>query len=450
MLFNSWQFAVFFPVVWILQRFIKGNARKWLLLAASILFYMFWDAKMVLLLLFTTFVNYFCAIGIEKASSPRTKKLFLALGLCAGLGILFTFKYLNFFASSLGFDITLNLILPMGISFYTFQTIGYTIDVYRGTYAAERDPVWFCLYVSFFPQLVAGPIERADRLLPQLKASSRPDADTLWSGICLMAVGFFKKLVVADTLAKGVNLVYNNLGDYTGLTLVMATVMFAFQIYCDFSGYSDIARGCARTMGVELMHNFDAPYLSRPVREFWRRWHISLSTWFRDYVYIPLGGKNRRALNTMITFILSGLWHGANWTFVVWGALNGAYQVIESAIRKKPRAWLGIPVTFVLVTFAWLFFRANTLGDAWYVVTHMFSGITSPLSYLKAGIASLDLTYAGAGILAAEMAILFAIDLRVDKRLPERIRPFFTMLLIAVTVILATKGAGSAFIYFQF
>ena len=265
-----------------------------------------------------------------------------------------------------------------------------------------------------------------------------------------MAVGFFKKLVVADTLAKGVNLVYNNLGDYTGLTLVMATVMFAFQIYCDFSGYSDIARGCARTMGVELMHNFDAPYFSRSVREFWRRWHISLSSWFRDYVYIPLGGKKRRALNTMITFILSGLWHGANWTFVVWGALNGAYQVIESAIRKKPRAWLGIPVTFALVTFAWLFFRANTLSDAWYVVTHMFKGITAPLNYLKAGIASLDLSYAGAGILAAEMAILFAIDLRVDKRLPERIRPFLTMLLIAVTVILATKGAGSAFIYFQF
>ena len=331
----------------------------------------------------------------------------------------YRFKYFNFFNSALSdtaslFGLhytasTLDVLLPVGISFYTFQSMAYTIDVYRGNIKPERNLLVFASYVAFFPQLVAGPIERASNLIPQFYQQFMVNYDRIISGLRQILWGAFKKVVIADRLSVYVNAVYNNITDHTGLTLIIATVFFAFQIYCDFSGYSDIAIGTARIMGFDLMDNFRQPYFSRSVREFWRRWHISLSTWFRDYVYIPLGGNrvrfSRNLSNLMIVFVVSGLWHGANWTFLIWGTLHGLYIVMEVVIgryvhfkRRVLTDGMATVLTFVFVTVAWIFFRANTVNDAFYVLAHLFDfsgGISDVIAPFAQGLFDARIEFVG-------------------------------------------------------
>ena len=401
MLFNSIHFLLFFPVVVVLY-FLLPHKYRWIfLLVASYYFYMCWKAEYIFLIIASTTVDYFAGIKMEEAKSTRRKRLFLMLSLLSNLGLLFTFKYFNFLSDSvhLAFQSinifydapTFKLLLPVGISFYTFQTLSYSIDIFKGKRKAERHLGYFALYVSFFPQLVAGPIERSTRLLPQFFVKQEFSMSNLGDGLKLMMWGFFKKVVIADRLAILVNQVYNHSEMHNGVTLLIATYFFAFQIFCDFSGYSDIAIGAAKVMGFDLMKNFDRPYYSKNISEFWKRWHISLSTWFRDYLYIPLGGnrvnKWRWYFNLFVTFLVSGLWHGANWTFVVWGAIHGFYLVfaiwtksiakwIYKALglnsKKRIRDIVDVFITFHLVLFAWVFFRANSLQDAIYILSHLF------------------------------------------------------------------------------
>ncbi len=393
MLFNSIDFLFFFPLVVALYFIISPKYRWTLLLAASYYFYMCWKPEYIVLIIISTLIDYYSARKIGSSKDPAIRKLFLSLSLLSNLGILFCFKYLNFFSDSTryfldSFNIMVDIpyfdyLLPVGISFYTFQTLSYTIDVYRGDTKPETHLGIFALYVSFFPQLVAGPIERSTHLLPQFREKFKFDYIRIREGLMLMLWGFFKKVVIADRLAWFVNEVYNDVGSYEGFTIILATYFFAFQIYCDFSGYSDIAIGTAKVMGYDLMDNFRRPYFSRSVSEFWRRWHISLSTWFRDYLYIPLGGNRRKTLrvyfNLNIVFLLSGLWHGAAWTLVIWGGMHGFYLSVAQ-LFKQPKArlshflntnglktlndFIDVFITFHLIMVTWVMFRANSLSDA--------------------------------------------------------------------------------------
>ncbi|MFD3003474.1 MBOAT family O-acyltransferase [Pontibacter toksunensis] len=411
MLFNSLEFLIFFPTVVLLYFLFPYRYRWAVLLIASYTFYMFWRVDYAIILVISTLIDYLCSRMMDRYTEEgkAKRKPWLWLSLLSNLGILFTFKYYNFFSSAahdlaevLGVGYAapaFELLLPMGISFYTFQTMSYSIDVYYGRIKAEKHLGIFALFVTFFPQLVAGPIERAGNLLGQLREKHDFDYHRVTNGLKLMAWGLFKKVVIADRLAVMVNQVYNNPTDYEGIPLILATVFFAFQIYCDFSGYTDIAIGSAQVMGFRLMENFRRPYFSRSIREFWGRWHISLSTWFRDYLYIPLGGnrvvKWRWYYNLFLVFLVSGLWHGANWTFMVWGALHGFYQVFgfltadkRSELVKQFRldsnksfySFLQVATTFSLVCLAWIFFRANSVSDALYISTHMFTGMSESLS----------------------------------------------------------------------
>jgi D-alanyl-lipoteichoic acid acyltransferase DltB (MBOAT superfamily) len=333
--------------------------------------------------------------------NKKLKKYFMLLGIMLSLALLFFFKYFNFLSESIVkslmvFSIPvntlkLNVLLPVGISFYTFQTLSYVIDVYRGEVAAERHFGKYAVFVSFFPQLVAGPIERSKNLLPEINKKHIFNCDNAVMGIKFITWGFFKKLVIADNIALYIDIIYNDIRSYAGFVLVFSTVLFAFQIYCDFSGYSDIALGTAKLFDIKLMVNFKSPYFSASLQEFWSRWHISLSTWFRDYVYIPLGGNRvsrlKKKRNLLLTFLGSGLWHGANWTFIIWGLFHGLYQLLEKGFvkiknRKHNILWmLNVLMTFLFVCFAWILFRANTISDAIYIITHLFSGIGNPVEY---------------------------------------------------------------------
>ena len=400
MLFNSFGFLFFFPTVAVVFYWLPPRVRWLHLLLASCVFYMAFIPAYLLVLLFTIAVDYAAGLLIEDARGQR-RRYYLALSLAANLGILAVFKYYDFFGDNLNAGLAalgvpahlplLRLVLPIGLSFHTFQAMSYTIEVYRGRQRAERHFGLYALYVLFFPQLVAGPIERPQQLLPQFRRVRAFDYARVASGLRLMGWGLFKKVVVADRLSVLVSAVYGAPSHFRGLPLLAATVFFAVQIYCDFSGYSDLAVGTARVLGFDLMRNFDRPYFARSIGEFWRRWHISLSRWFRDYVYRPLGGSQagvaRGYRNVLLVFLLSGLWHGANWTFLAWGALHGSYLVVGRLTRPARRAlveWLGLPLlhhplpnqlaTGALVTFAWIFFRANSLSDAGYVVRHLFDG----------------------------------------------------------------------------
>jgi len=352
----------------------------------------------ILILGFTIVIDYYAGIFIENASGAR-RKLFLVVSLVANIGVLAIFKYYNFLVDNFsfltqGFGLEnpipyLSILLPVGLSFHTFQAMSYTIEVYRGREKAERHFGIYALYVMFYPQLVAGPIERPQNLLYQFREKYDFDYARITSGLRLMLWGLFKKVVIADRLAIAVDLVYNNPEDHSNASLILATFYFAFQIFCDFSGYSDMAIGAARVMGFKLMNNFNGPYLSKSVQEFWSRWHISLSTWFKDYLYIPLGGNRvsipRWYLNTFIVFLVSGLWHGASWNFVIWGALHGFYIAFAN-FTTKPREAINkalfinkIPIlkvftTFILVSFAWIFFRANNFETASYIISHLYDG----------------------------------------------------------------------------
>lgn len=397
MFFNSIDFAIFFPLVFIFYWLVAKNLvlRNILILVSSYVFYGWWDWRFLILIVISSLVDFIIGQKLYKSEKIKQRKGLLLISLFVNLGFLFYFKYANFFIETFvdsfmffGKELevsTLNIILPVGISFYTFQTLSYTIDIYRKQLEPTKNWLAFFSFVAFFPQLVAGPIERASHLLPQFYKTYKFNYDQVKSGLLLMAFGLFKKMVIADRAAIIVNQVYNNPTDYYGYETILATVLFAFQIYCDFSGYSDIAIGAARTMGFDLMKNFDSPYFSKSITEFWRRWHISLSTWFRDYVYIPLGGsrngKYKTYANLFIVFVVSGLWHGAAMTFVIWGAIHGAIIVLEKALSKarskiftsKTRflnSVITVPLTFFIVCFAWVFFRANSFDDAILIITN--------------------------------------------------------------------------------
>jgi alginate O-acetyltransferase complex protein AlgI len=415
MLFNSPTFVLFFLVVfvlyWALRARVPQNA---LLLVASYVFYGAWSWKFLLLLIASTLVDYVCGLWITASPDPLRKRRIMLASVTANLIFLATFKYLGFFVheaaallESMGFQANLpvlQIVLPVGISFYTFQTIGYVVDVYRGKVQAERNLLTYALFVSFFPQLVAGPIERAAHMLPQYRAERKWSQPAFESGLQLAVWGLFKKIVIADNLAPFVNVVYADPTAYSGPALATATVFFAFQIYCDFSGYTDIARGVARMLGFDLIKNFDFPYFSRTPVEFWRRWHISLSQWFQDYLYYPLamrymrrGGWASKYKAHIVSMTLIGFWHGANWTFIVfglyWGVAIALYlygtdrateaetpgwaERISESFPAASRAMILIGM-FVVVSVGWVFFRATSIGDAWYILSHLFSSAGEP------------------------------------------------------------------------
>lgn len=409
MLFNSIHFLFFFIVVTSLYFVLPHKIRWFLLLVSSCYFYMAFVPIYILILGFTIVVDYFAGILIENAGG-RKRRLFLIFSLFANIGVLAVFKYYNFLNENLtflfnGFGVKnpipyLSILLPIGLSFHTFQAMSYTIEVYRGHQKAERHFGIYALYVMFYPQLVAGPIERPQNLLHQFHEKHTFDYERITSGLRLMALGLFKKVVIADRLAIVVDNVYNNPHQFNSLSHLIATIFFSFQIFCDFSGYSDMAIGAARIMGFKLMTNFDKPYHSKSIHEFWKRWHISLSSWFKDYLYISLGGNRvsipRWYLNLFIVFLVSGLWHGANWTFVIWGALNGFYLIFGIVTRdlrekinkrlylNKLKIWQ-VLITFILVAFAWIFFRANNLESAIYIAKSIVFGIPQIIKELFKG-----------------------------------------------------------------
>jgi len=411
MLFNSIDFAIFLPIVFIIYWFVTNKnlrLQNVLLLVSSYFFYACWDWRFLFLLVFSTLLDYYTGLKMSEAENQQKKKIWFWLSVSVNLGFLGVFKYYNFFAESfaeavshLGWQInpwTLQIILPVGISFYTFHGLSYVIDIYKDRIKAEKNFVDYAVFVSFFPLLVAGPIERATHLLPQIKKKRTFDYTKAVDGMRQILWGLFKKIVIADNCAEYANMIFNNSTDYSGSTLVLGAIFFTFQIYGDFSGYSDIALGTARLFGIELLRNFAFPYFSRDIAEFWRRWHISLSSWFRDYLYIPLGGSKggtwMKVRNTFIIFLVSGFWHGANWTFIAWGALNAIYFLpllltnnnrnnieIVAAGSNFPslKETANILLTFSLTVFAWIFFRAETIGHAIQYISGIFK---NPGSFL--------------------------------------------------------------------
>lgn len=487
MLFNSIQFMFFFPIVTILYFLIPHKFRWILLLISSCIFYMAFIPLYILILAITIIIDYFAGIYIED-SKDKTRKLFLIISIISTCLVLFIFKYFNFFNESfssvakffnLNYPInTLNIILPIGLSFHTFQSLSYVIEVYRGKQKAERHFGIYSLYVMFYPQLVAGPIERPQNLLHQFREKHIFEYERITDGLKLMAWGMFKKVVIADRLSISVNYIYENPTEFNGLALIIATIFFAFQIYCDFSGYSDIAIGSAQVMGFKLMNNFNRPYFSKSISEFWKRWHISLSTWFKDYLYISLGGnkvsKWRWQFNLFFTFLISGLWHGANWTFIIWGALNGFYLVfsiwtkeirekisIKTGLSKSPKIKEGLEIliTFLLICFSWIFFRAKTVSDAWYISTHLFFEIENifSLDYLiktisNLGLGKLDFLVAVLSIIFMEFIHLLQNSYSIRNILKKQhflIRWFTYYALIFSIIIFGVFGKND-FIYFQF
>ena len=484
MSFVSTEFIVFALIVIPLYFLIAQRWRLIALLAASYVFYAGWRAPYLLLIVFSTLVDYLAALSIDRTSreQERRRRLFLLCSISANLVVLFVFKYFNLFSEAasdisalLGIPMEarlLHLSLPVGISFYTFQSMAYTIDVYRGRLPASQNLSVFATYVAFFPQLVAGPIERATNMLPQFARKFTYDYDRTVSGLRLVLWGLFKKIVIADRLAIYVDAVYVDLQSYSGISLIVATLFFTFQIYCDFSGYSDIAIGLARVMGFDLMRNFKRPYLATSISDFWRRWHISLSTWFRDYVYISLGGNRqgltRQVVNILVVFVLSGLWHGANWTFAIWGIYHGVIVAIETVYRScnvklLPSNAFGhltkLLYAFALTYVGWILFRANRIEDIEYILWHMidfsggFSGLTDPFS---AGLLPQRLEFVISIVL---IGLLLAVDV-VDEQVGMTCRfarlsigrrwAVYYLFLFAIYISLFYQATKQEFIYFQF
>ena len=484
MFFNSIEFLLFLSIIFFLYWFIVNknlSTQNALVVIASYVFYGWWDWRFLFLIFCSTLIDYAAGLLLVKTESQRRRKALLALSVICNLGFLGFFKYYNFFAESFAaafsllgmrFDVRrLNIILPVGISFYTFQTMSYSIDVYRKKLEPTRDFIAFAAFVSFFPQLVAGPIERAANLLPQFYKKRTFDYGQAVEGCKQALWGFFKKVVVADNCAVYVDMAFGNPGGHSGSTLLFGAVLFAFQIYGDFSGYSDIAIGVSKLFGINLRRNFAFPYFSRDAAEFWRRWHISLNTWFRDYVYIPLGGSRRGTLagvrNTFIVFILSGLWHGANWTFVVWGILNALYFLplmllgknrvhldIAAAGKKLPgiQELFSMLVTFALTVFAWIFFRAETIGDAFRYIAGICS--TSLFSMPAAGVGIIPRMNIGSILVSVPMLITVEwINRNGEYGFKKQPRNKFARWLVYVSVallIIELGGKQQEFIYFQF
>jgi alginate O-acetyltransferase complex protein AlgI len=475
LLFNSIDFWIFFLVVCVAYFSLPHRWRVPLLLVASIVFYAWWNASYIVLLAMSSLIDFTVGLVLGRTRSERRRWLALAVSVTCNLTLLFVFKYWGFFHDSVeiasawfGFVYVrpdIHVILPVGISFYTFQTISYAVDVYRRQLAPERSPMMFATFVLFFPQLVAGPIERAETLLRQFREKHPFDAARATSGLQLACWGLFKKVVIADRLAIYSDVVYGKVDLHNGLTLLFATYAFALQIYCDFSGYSDIAIGTARVLGIDLMRNFERPYFSTSIRDFWRRWHISLSTWLRDYLYIPLGGgrgsQRETYRNLMITMVLGGLWHGASWNFVIWGFLQGLMLSVSRATLDRRDAWLagiGFPplvrdvfrtvMVFHLVCFSWIFFRANTVGDAFTVVSRILGGAW--------GVPFVDV----ASITQASLGIVVLIGVEAYQEWGGNIRDAYARkpvvlrwavwYALALMIVLLGVQTGSQFIYFQF
>lgn len=488
MLFNSIQFIFFLPIVAAIYFIIPFKRRWFWLLVSSYFFYMCWNPEYAILIFISTVITYFSGIGIEKISNSnkiknkiKNKKLCVYISFISNLSILIFFKYYNFIGENLGLLFSnftdknsftpLDILLPVGISFYTFQALSYTMDIYRGNLKAEHHFGRYALFVSFFPQLVAGPIERSTNLLPQFRKKINFNFKKLWDGVFIILCGLFKKVVIADRLAVVVNTIYDDPTKYSGYPLIIATIFFTFQIYCDFSAYSDIAIGSAKIMGFDLMKNFDRPYFSKSISEFWRKWHISLSTWFRDYLYFPLGGnrtsKFKRYRNILIVFITSGIWHGASWNFMIWGALHGISLTLELILKPfkeftikilkiKTESYgfklFQISFTFFLVSFAWIFFRANTLPDAIYISKNIF--VINSFEIINTGLTTFDFTL-------SKYLILFLILIQFIQRntnLKEKLFNenllvrwlFFLILIIAIIFWGYYPTEPSQFIYFQF
>lgn len=466
MLFNSISFLLFFPIVCFLYWTLPGKHRNSFLLLASYYFYMSWEPIYALLIIFTSISTWRSALLIDK--TEKYKNTYITLCLVINLFILFLFKYYNFAIESLTSTVALigpklyiphsSFLLPVGISFYTFQCIGYIIDVYRKEIKPERNLITYALFVSFFPQLVAGPIERAKNLLPQFHSLHTFDGDTFIDGIKMMIWGFFMKLCIAGNIAPYVDAVYNNVSNHNGTSLLLASVFFSFQIFGDFGGYSLIAIGTAKCLGFKLIQNFNHPYLSPSVKDFWRRWHISLSSWFTDYVYIPLGGsrcsKVKHYRNLFLTMLISGLWHGANWTFVCWGGLHGLFLICNSIYSKYLRRGaltpklLRIVATYVFIVFAWIFFRANNISDAYIIICKIATEHGS--LFIGDGIPALVLPL-------MMIIILLAKEIKDECKLNisfmHHNNPWISIpssaLIIAIILLCAEFNSGQ-FIYFQF
>lgn len=497
MLFNSYNFLIFFPIVTIVYFLIPHKIRYIWLLIASYYFYMCWNAKYALILLFSTVVTYASGLLINKSNvienekkQVRWKKIFVALSFIINLSILFLFKYFDFAVQNINRVLSIlnmqilnpsfDVVLPVGISFYIFQALSYTVDVYRKDINAERNFLKYALFVSFFPQLVAGPIERSKNLLNQIYEKHYFDSNRVKDGLLLMIWGGFQKIVIADRVAIVVDSIFNNFPNYGGVYVIVGAILFAFQIYCDFAGYSTIAIGAARVMGFELMENFNCPYYSMSVSEFWRRWHISLSSWFRDYLYIPLGGnrkgKFRKYVNLMIVFMVSGLWHGASWAFVTWGALNGLFQIVGERLKvvrdfivdklkiNRENIWhklYKIIITFVLIDFTWIFFRA----DSFKIAAEMIKSIFIDFNFTElfnGELFSLGLNKKEFLFMIFSIIVLMVADFikwkgySIRKWVYKRkiwFRWAFYLISILVVLVFGIWGPAfneSAFIYFQF
>ena len=487
MLFNSIDFAIFLPIVFILYWFVTTKNLKiqnLLIVAASYLFYGWWDWRFLSLIIFSTIVDYSVGIQLSKEDNQTKRKVLLCTSILVNLGFLGFFKYYNFFLdnfitafSFFGTEIkanSLNIILPVGISFYTFQTLSYTIDVYKRKLEPTKDYIAFSAFVSFFPQLVAGPIERATNLLPQFYKKRTFDYSSAVDGLRQILWGLFKKIVIADNCAEYANLIFNNSANYSGSTLVLGALFFAFQIYGDFSGYSDIAIGTSRLFGFNIMRNFNFPYFSRDIAEFWRRWHISLSTWFRDYLYIPLGGSRGGTLmkirNTFIIFLVSGFWHGANWTFIIWGALNAIYflpllltknnrnhldTVAQGKYLPSLKEFSLMLLTFSLTVFAWIFFRAESIHHAFSYIEGIFSSSLFTISSqdFKQISVGADIIYTMVIVFGFIMIEWIYRDKQHPLQFNEKRNPpiikwsvYYSLILL----IIYFQGSQQNFIYFQF
>lgn len=482
MFFNSISFAIFLPIVFLLYWFgARGNLRlqNILLLVSSYFFYACWDYRFLFLLIFSTLLDYFSGIKMHEAKNENIKKNWFWFSVIVNLGFLGVFKYYNFFSDSLANGLsllgvkanfwTLQVILPVGISFYTFHGLSYVIDIYKNRIKPEKNFIDYSVFVSFFPLLVAGPIERATHLLPQILKKREFDYSKAIDGLRQILWGLFKKVVIADNCAEFANTIFNSPDSYSGSTLVLGALFFTFQIYCDFSGYSDIAIGTARLFGIDLLRNFAFPYFSRDIAEFWRRWHISLSSWFKDYLYIPLGGSKTgtwtKVRNTFIIFFASGFWHGANWTFIVWGLLNAIY-IIPSIIFNTNRnnldivakgkyfptmkEFLSMSITFGLTVFAWIFFRASSVMDALIYVSGIFSKSLITIPYFP-GINKIMPIFFLTGIflvaewLGREQQYAIA---NFGKKWYKPVR--WAMYYVIIFTIFFFSGKEQQFIYFQF
>ena len=471
MLFNSIEFLIFIIFVFFVHWYIISanfKSQNSFLLIMSLVFYSAWDYRFLLLIIFSTIIDFFLGIRIEK--SKTNKKFFLILSISINLGLLIIFKYFNFFIDSfenmfslIGFNnsfVTLNIILPVGISFYTFQTLSYSIDIYRGDLKPTKDLVKFATYVTFFPQLVAGPIERAGKILPQLSEKRIFDRVKAEEGLRKILIGFFKKIVIADSLAPIVENIFSNYNEFSTIVLLMGLLFFSFQIYCDFSGYSDIAVGLAKLLGIDLMENFNFPYFAINIGEFWKRWHISLTNWFRDYLYIPIGGSKNSFLlslrNLSIVFLLSGLWHGANWNYIFWGLIHIIFYIPHFIKRKFSNSQLfflkiknrllSTILTYLIVTLSWVFFRSNSISDAFKYIFKIFTlekgeiNILNPANNLSA---YYYIIYIVIFIMVDKYFSLNRNETIVQKRI-------INLLLVLVILFFAPMNQSDSFIYFQF